>query len=203
MGFEDRKELERVKERLKKDGKNLNVQEVKNKDPLVIIKDLLNCHSNEEILGAIRAQNKNLLGQIPKEADRMDVRYRRKARNPLMTHVILQVSPQLWRIFTEAGALHVDIQRVKVEDHSPLVQCSKCLGYGHGRRFCRDSLDACSHCGGPHLRAECPEWMAAAAPTCCNCQKAKIADSGHNAFSQDCPVRKRWDALARSAIAYC
>ncbi|KAG6439040.1 hypothetical protein O3G_MSEX000433, partial [Manduca sexta] len=187
MGFEDRQELEKVKGKLLKEGKNLQVQEVKNKNPLVIIKDLLRCHTDEEIIEAIRAQNKQVLGQLDKEADRMEIRYRRKARNPLMVHVILQVSPQIWKRFTDTGALHIDVQRVRVEDQSPLVQCSRCLGYGHGRRFCHGSLDVCSHCGGSHLRTECPDWLAAATPTCCNCQKAKFTDTGHNAFSENCP----------------
>ncbi|KAG6465571.1 hypothetical protein O3G_MSEX015240 [Manduca sexta] len=203
IGCRYKEEINKIKEKIGKAGDKLSVQEIENKDPLIIVKDVLSCHKDEDILRAIRRQNKNILDKIEKSEDRMEIRYRKRARNPLMMHVVVKVSPQIWALTTEAGALHIDVQRVRVEDQSPLVQCSRCLGYGHGRRFCRVSLDVCSHCGGQHLRSDCPDWTAAVQPTCCNCQKAKMTDTSHNAFSRDCPVRKRWDTLARSAIAYC
>ncbi|XP_050676833.1 uncharacterized protein LOC126973533 [Leptidea sinapis] len=89
----------------------------------------------------------------------------------------MSVSPQIWKRVTENGQLHIDIQRIQVEDQSPLLQCTRCLGYGHGKRFCKEEVDSCSH------------------------SKADIND--HNAFSQSCPVRKQWDDLARSSVAYC
>ncbi|KAL4707899.1 hypothetical protein ACJJTC_013690 [Scirpophaga incertulas] len=42
-----------------------------------------------------------------------------------------------------------------------------------------------------------------ALPECRNCAKAGLEGTNHNAFSRECPVRARWDAIARSTVAYC
>lgn len=203
LGCRTREELGKVKDRLRTSGEVLQVEDIKNKDPLVILRDVLQYHSDGEILDALRAQNKHLFRGLSEEEDRMLVKFRRKTRNVLMNHVVLVVSPPLWNRMTREGTVCVDLQTVKVADQSPLVQCSRCLGYGHGKRFCRDPVDLCSHCGGPHLKSECAEWLARALPTCCNCQRASHVETGHNAFSSECPVRKRWETLARSTVAYC
>ncbi|CAH2086403.1 unnamed protein product [Euphydryas editha] len=124
-------------------------------------------------------------------------------RNPHTVHVVIGTSPTLWSRITGMGSVHVDLQRVRAEDQSPLVQCTRCLGYGHSKKFCKEPADGCSHCGGLHHKAECAEWVAGVPPTCRNCKKAKLESFEHNAFSSSCPVRKRWDELARSAVSYC
>lgn len=203
IGCRTQEEIGKVKERIKKAGSRLNVEEIKNKDPLVVLFGVLQSNTDEDILRALKKQNHHLLKDIPGEDDRMEVRFRRKARNPLTAHVVVRVSPPIWSRLTMVGMVHIDLQRVKVADQSPLVQCSLCLGYGHGKRFCSEPLEACSHCGGPHKRIDCADWIAEAPPSCCNCRKAKIDRTDHNAFSAECPVRRKWEALARSTIAYC
>ncbi|CAK1553836.1 unnamed protein product [Leptosia nina] len=81
-------------------------------------------------------QNKNITSSIAEEDFRVKEKYRRRARNSHEEHVVLQVSPKLWSALTTAGKIHVDLQKVYVEDQSPLVQCTRCLGFGHGRRNC-------------------------------------------------------------------
>lgn len=203
IGCGTREEMGRVKEKLKKAGRDLSVEEIKNKDPLVILKDVMKYNKDEEIIKGMKTQNRHLFLDIEGEEDRIEVKYRRKARNPLAEHVVLKVSPKIWSRLIDAGALHIDLQKVKVADQSPLIQCARCLGYGHGKRFCREPADVlvCSHCGGPHLKMECTQRLDA--PKCVNCAEAKIERVDHNAFSEECPVRRRWDALARAAVQYC
>ncbi|CAH2216679.1 jg22557 [Pararge aegeria aegeria] len=160
-------------------------------------------NSDEDILCALQRQNAHILGGVPEGEYRTVVRYRRRARNPLECHVVLQVSPPVWQSLTKTGKVHIDLQRVQVEDQSPLIQCTKCLAYGHGRKLCTEAVDQCSHCTGLHLRKDCPHWMAGDAATCCNCKGAKLDQGNHNAFSKDCPIRQNWDKLARSSVAYC
>lgn len=197
---EDRR---RIKERIEKAGERLIVEEVKNRDPLVVLKGVLKIHNDDEIKRALRNQNREVFGDLNNEDNRMEVKYRRKTRNPHTNDVILEVSPRIWRAATEGRTLRVDLQRVRVEDHSPLVQCSRCLGYGHSRKFCKDEIDICSHCGGPHLGADCPDRIVGEAPECVNCRRANIVNNRHNAFSNECTVRMRWDRIARATVAYC
>lgn len=201
LGFSSKEDQNKVKERL--EGNNLLVEEVKNKDPLLVLRDVLNTNTNEDILRSLRNQNKGIFQGLDDEEKQIEIKYRRKARNPHTCHIVISTSPKAWKRALEQGALHVDLQRVRVADQSPLVQCTRCLGYGHTKKYCKEATDLCGHCGGPHLRAECADWLAGATPACKNCSRAGRERTGHDAFDRDCPVRQKWDAIARSAIAYC
>lgn len=200
IGCEKKEDIEQIKDTLEKH--NFKVETKENKDPLVILRNVTTSITDREILTAIGKQNPELMDPIPMEQYRMKVRHRRKAKNPEENHVVLQVSPQVWQAMVSAGKLYVEFQRVAVFDLSPLVQCSRCLAFGHGKKWCTESVDLCSHCAGPHLRTECPSLQAGEEPTCKNCQQAKCPRTDHNAFDTHCPVRKKWDALARSSVAY-
>ncbi|KAL4702126.1 hypothetical protein ACJJTC_016668 [Scirpophaga incertulas] len=39
-------------------------------------------------------------------------------------------------------------------------------------------------------------------PSGVNCEEAKTGDSSHNAFSACCPIRRKWDSIARARVAY-
>ncbi|GBP21005.1 hypothetical protein EVAR_11036_1 [Eumeta japonica] len=60
-----------------------------------------------------------------------------RARNDLECHPVLEVSPELYHRLIKAGFVYVGLQRRPVWDQSLLVQCSRCLGYGHGKRFAK------------------------------------------------------------------
>lgn len=195
-------EREKVKKRLK-GTPELNVEDMRNKDPLLIFRDVLNYNEDEEVLRALKNQNKHVLGSIGESERRMKIVYRKRARNPHQCHIVARVSPQVWAGFLQERAAYIDLQKVGVADESPLVQCSRCLGYGHTKRYCKETEESCSHCGGPHKRTECQQWLQREPPRCCNCTRAGIDNVEHGAFEDQCPIRRKWDSLARAAIAYC
>lgn len=203
LGCHSKMELDHITKRLKESDESLRIEEAVNKLPLVVLKDVLSYNTDEDITRAILNQNSHLLEGLDKENTKMVVRYRKRARNPHENHVVMQVSPQIWQRLTEAGRVHIDMQRVKVFDQTPLMQCTRCLRFGHGKKQCTEEKDACSHCGGHHLRAECPSWRAGDPPSCRNCHQAKLDDIQHNAFSTDCITRRKWDKIARSSVSYC
>lgn len=203
IGCGSEEDRNKVKDKLDKAGGKLKTEEIKNKDPLVILKDVLACNTEEEVLGALRKQNQKIFEGLSEDEDRLEVKYRRKSRNAISNHIVLRVSPRLWNRLTEKETIRIDMQRIQVSDQSPLVQCSQCLGYGHTKRLCKEEKETCSHCAGPHKKAECPEWNAGTTPVCRNCASAKLGKTDHNAFSTECPVRRKWDALARAETAYC
>lgn len=169
----------------------------------MVLKNVLAYNSDNDILTALKNQNVHFLRDLPEEERVATVKYRRRARNPHETHVVLQVPPKLWRRLTEAGRLYVDMKSVHVTDQTQLVQCSRCLAYGHGKRLCLEQRDLCHHCGGDHLRVDCPDKAGGVQRSCVNCRRAKHADVLHAIYSDDCPVRKKWDALARITTIYC
>lgn len=205
LGCRTKQEIEKIKTKIEATGE-LRVENIKNKDPLVILYGVLKINTDDDIIKAIRTQNKYILSDITNENDRMTVKYKKKTRNPHTNHVVLQVSPPIWNRLIQARFLHIDLQKVRVADQSPLNQCSRCLGYGHGKSFCPEPTDlpaVCSHCGGSHTKMACDKWKDGTMPSCVNCTKAQLEKSDHNAFDVDCPVRKKFDSLARTAVAYC
>lgn len=66
---------------------NLVVKAMKN--PLIIILDVLSCHSDAEVAMALQRQNAHLIGDIPTEEMRIWVKYRHRTRDPHTFHVIL------------------------------------------------------------------------------------------------------------------
>lgn len=203
VGCKTEEERQIIKDRLKKAEGHLTVEEVKNKDPLVILRDVFLFNTDEDVLKALKIQNKSVLRGLDDTDIKMEIAYKKKTRNPHTNHIIMRVSPKVWQRLVDAGTVQVDLQRVRVLDQSPLVQCSLCLGYGHGKRFCKDKVEKCSHCGGPHMKTECADWLAGSAPSCCNCMHAKLDRTEHSAFDRDCPIRKKWEVLARATVAYC
>ncbi|GBP97793.1 hypothetical protein EVAR_90926_1 [Eumeta japonica] len=83
---------------------------------------------------------------------------------PLECHPVLEVSPALYTRLIKTGYVYVGLQRRPVWDQSPLVQCSRCLGFGHSKKWCREQNDKCAHCGGDHTGPTCPDRKAAQPP---------------------------------------
>ncbi|CAH2087535.1 unnamed protein product [Euphydryas editha] len=75
-----------------------------------------------------------------------------------------------------------DLQRVKAQDQSPVGQCTRCLAYGLGRKYCKDPADlrVCSHSSGSHLKSKCADWLAGSSPSCRKYRKARLELSRKN-----------------------
>ncbi|CAG9782426.1 unnamed protein product [Diatraea saccharalis] len=200
IGCETTEQINKIEDKIKH-SKGLKVEKITNKDPLVIIKDIFNGIEDEEMLKAVKDQNSSIFQGLNEEETKMRIKFKKSARNRNTTHVALQIKPVLWQRMTGAGYLHIDLQRVRVEDQSPVIQCTKCLEFGHGRKFCTESADRCSHCGGSHHRTDCPD-RDEKPPRCHNCSRSELQDTSHNTFARECPVRAKWDFLARATTAY-
>ena len=203
MSFERKEDRDKVTDRLKKKGTDLTVEKVRNKNPLLILRGVLLVNTDEDVLRALKNQNGDVFHGLDGERAKVEIKYRKRARNPHTGHIVLSVSPIIWQRVTAKGHVHIDLQRIKAEDQTPLIQCTRCLGFGHTKKYCEDSVDVCSHCGGPHLRSECADWLAGEPAVCRNCKKINSAQAEHNAFSTECPQRRKWDDLARATVAYC
>lgn len=132
-------------------------REHRKQGPLIILKDVLKMNCDEDIIKANRKQNTHLWEGLAEGDFRVVVRYSKNARNQHLQHLVVQVSPQMWSRVTIAGHLYIDMQRVRVYDQSPLIQCTRCLAYGHSKKACRETGDACAHCGSQHVKAGCPQ----------------------------------------------
>ncbi|GBO98768.1 hypothetical protein EVAR_252_1 [Eumeta japonica] len=185
--------IKRIETRIKIKSKDLQVSKPEPSLPLVIIRDVLKVNSDQQIIESLKRQN----GHATEGLDWGKVEAR------VECHPVLEVSPALYTRLIKAGFVYVGLQRRPVWDQSPLVQCSRCLGFGHSKKYCREQNDKCAHCGSDHTGPLCPGRKAAQSPKCINCTRACCEDVAHSAFSQECGVRAKWDAIARTKVAYC
>ncbi|CAH2058241.1 unnamed protein product, partial [Iphiclides podalirius] len=153
-------------------NKELKAEVAKANNPLAIVRDVLAYHSDAEILQNIISQNKHLLQDIDMKTCVLRVKYRKKARNPLECHPVLELSPSVYRRLIEEGKIYIGLQRRPIFDHSPLVQCTKCLGFGHTRGVCQEKDKLCSHCGEAHKWEKCPSRLDGLPPKCKNCKES-------------------------------
>lgn len=73
----------KIKERIEGAGRRLVCEEVSNKDPLIVLKSLLQINSEADVLQAMRKQNQHIFRDIDPKDDRIEIKYQRRARNPL------------------------------------------------------------------------------------------------------------------------
>lgn len=123
-------------------------------------------------------------------------------KNTILSNFPILLGQSKWGDDKNDSNNNIDVQRLIVEDHSPLRQCTKCLAFGHGRKHCEAESDLCSHCGGSHLRAQCSGYREGTSPHCNNCAMAKRQDCQHDAFSGSCSIRAKWDNIARAGTQY-
>ncbi|GBP82534.1 hypothetical protein EVAR_91659_1 [Eumeta japonica] len=147
--------------------------------PTVVIRDVLKINTDEDIVESLRTQNKHIADGLDWSRERAKVCYRRRARNDLECHPVLEVTTELYKRLIKAAYVYVGLQRRPVWDQSPLAQCSHCLGYGHSRRFCKEASEKCAHCGGDHVSAKCQSRSAGEPPRCINCPPAPGLTSPH------------------------
>lgn len=199
-----KEDLKLVRDKVEGD-KKLTVQEPKPANPLACIRGVLSINTDVEIVELIKAQNKHLLQDIEVDRQTIKMRYRRRARNPHECHPVLELSPAVWKRFLEAEKVHIGMQRCRVEDQSPLVQCTRCLAYGHSKSVCKAEKETCSYCGETHTGRNCPSKSDGKSPVCINCKIAKREgkEVSHVAFSDECQEKVKWDNIARSKVSYC
>lgn len=205
LSCEKEEDAKRLHENIKTNA-TLKVKKATTMNPLVRVVNVLSYHTDTEIVENIKAQNKKLFSDLAPVQSTMKVRYRKRARNELQCHPVLEVSPELHKRMLEEGSVHIGLQKRLVEDQSPLVQCAKCLGYGHTKALCKESQQLCNYCGGQHSWQECRNREQGNPPRCKNCVRAKADTSEsapHVAFDPSCPQWQIWDGIARSKIAYC
>ncbi|GBP08080.1 hypothetical protein EVAR_39397_1 [Eumeta japonica] len=131
----------KIEERLKIRGADIKVTKGEKKLPTVVIRDVPKVNTDEDIVRSLRTQNKHIADGLDWSRERAKVCYRRRARNDLECHPVLEVTTELYKRLIKAAYVYVGLQRRPVWDQSPLAQCSNCLGYGHSRRFCKEASE--------------------------------------------------------------
>lgn len=162
--------------------------------PMVELKGLYAETPVDDLLDMIKHQNEPIKSLITDDGD-MVLKFQRRNKNQKLYNAVLMVTPRIWHKMLELGTINVDHQRVHVEEFVPLLQCYKCLQFGHTLKRCTSEHAACSHCGGNnHSFSNCAQ-KDKKTPSCFNClgHNHKYGTSkkvDHGATSYFCPIRQ-------------
>jgi hypothetical protein len=173
----------------------LEARDAEKRNPLVVFKGLLKGITEEDFNESLKMQNKHL-----DISESIKFKYKRKNRHSLLINIVCQVSVNTWRKLTEVGKVHVGFTRVTVENESPLVQCFKCLKFGHTQTHCNQDEWNCAKCGEKHDTRDCRATNNT--PKCLNCAERGRDDHQHMALSYLCQVRKFYERLAIDSTNY-
>jgi hypothetical protein len=169
----------------------LTAHEGRRLKPAVILKGVEKDIKPEEVAEMILQQNDTIF----EAAKNTEIKVLRTSqnRNNNLKNVIVSVSPDVRTAMLLQGRVCIGFQRVFVEDSCPLLQCFKCMGFGHTAARCVEKKDRCLHCAGEHKSLACTKKEIPAEHRCWNCHKmakGRTVDA-HRANSKTCPFRNK------------
>lgn len=197
VGCDSVSDQKKLQESLMELGIGLTAETRPLKNPLLRMIGVTNDLTNERIVEAIHAQNKGLLGDLATEHQEIRVVRRVRGRIREVSNIIIQVGPKLWTRLRDRK-IRVGFQAIPVYDQTPVIQCYRCLEFGHVARHCKGQV-ACGHCAEAHETRSCMKRESD--PLCKNCT-SKHRPSGHPAYSSQCPEWQKWDKLTRRSTDY-
>lgn len=176
--------------------------------PMIVVKGISNDISPDHLVDIITNQN-DFIKNMSSDQNDLIFKFKRGNRNKSLYNAVFMVSPSLWRAIIERGRLNVDHQRIHVEEFSPLLQCFKCLQFGHTRNRCTHEGSICSHCSSmTHDFKGCPFKQNKNQIDCYNCiqyhKKHNLQNlkTDHSATSDACPRRVFMLEKLRERIDY-
>ena len=174
-------------------NKNINAEEAKRRNPMVIIKGVDNSIKSEELINLIRHQNPSVDSAFKQEGD-IRLCFTRENKNKNLYNAVIETTPGVRRSIVELKRLNIDYKRIHASDFSPFVQCYRCLQFGHTTKKCNATDTPCSHCASKeHTYKECPDKEDAIKIRCYNCHahnvrnNASVNDSHSATSAKNCP----------------
>ncbi|KAJ2951855.1 hypothetical protein O0L34_g4094 [Tuta absoluta] len=176
--------------------------------PMLILKGISLETPPEELSQLISKQNEQIKNLTTGQDD-LVFKFKRSNRNEHLYNAVFLTTPAIWRVAIAAGKINVDHQRIHVEEYVPLLQCYKCLQFGHTRIRCTKEDMVCSHCAAKtHNFKDCPVKRDKSKLSCYNCEtrskrhNISLTMTNHSATSNDCPKVSLMTEKLRSRIDY-
>lgn len=111
--------------------------------------------------------------------------------NSNSTSCVIEVSPQVRNYVMRSKVIYLRFSAYRFADHVRIIQCYKCLSFGHFARECR-SAPACGRCAGDHETRGCT--LAEGPVKCRNCLRggSSPSNAAHAAIdATNCPILAR------------
>jgi hypothetical protein len=193
----DKMSLDKLSKNIAETCSGINVSSPEPLRAIIALNGVEEGECNEGLLERILAQNP-ILDKLMDESGRMKedcmkvVRCLRLASKKEQRRVLLSVNGEARKILNEIGHVYVGFRRIRVVDNTPLLQCFKCLGFGHTTKVCKNEKERCMNCAGEHDTRKCQVKEDKDKHVCFNCKTyMRGVDSNHRASSWECPFYKR------------
>lgn len=147
-----------------------------------------------ESLSETIVKSNSWLQRLVEEGEKFEVLFSYKVRD--LGSIVCKISPRIREeIIRQGSSIKIENRFCRVKDRFHIVQCSKCLAFGHKGSACSEYDVSCDHCSGAHLFKDCPHKDDMEKLTCSNCKESKKNkfsmhpdDLKHSARSFNCPL---------------
>ncbi|KAJ8945531.1 hypothetical protein NQ318_020376 [Aromia moschata] len=175
----------------------MEIRETMKIDPMVYITGIDKGYEDEEFITELVLQNERYFEGMNIEDIKRKTKIisRRQCRNEQKENIILQTTPDIFRIIIKTEDLRFNVMKLYAEEYSQLAICFKCCGYGHVTKYCTVTKSTCYVCGGEHDESQCSGQEV----ECTNCKRLKLEPRKHSARDPNCPAYRRRLEVARRA----
>lgn len=208
VDFDSEAHLQATLQKIGESNPYITAEVSKKLKPMFIVKGVNSEISPDELKSIIINQNDFIKSSI-KDHNDLTFKFKRPNRNNKLYNAVFMTTPHIWRDIFKSEKLNVDHQRLHFEEFIPLLQCFKCLSYGHTRKFCTNSDTLCSHCSeSGHEFKDCPVKKDLSKVTCYHCKTFAEKSKGssdkikHSATSDICPRKQSMVVRTRSRVDY-
>ncbi|CAH4026751.1 unnamed protein product [Pieris brassicae] len=129
---------------------NIQTQEEKRIDPMIILKGISKNTPEADLINTIKYQNPTLTRHTFQHCIANN-------RNSTLYNAVQHTTPSAWKAFADLGRINIGMQRVHCGNFSPFRQCQNCLNFGHTKSRCPATTPTCAKCSAHHPTAECKE----------------------------------------------
>lgn len=133
------------------------------------------------------------LQEMSDEGEKFEILFTYKAK--ALGSAVCKVSPNIRDAIIQRGnTIKIGMRCCPVKDRIHVLQCGKCMSFGHKATNCKKDKYTCAWCADDHKTNDCTKKNVESSHRCANCSKMLADDfetaSYHNAFSKHCPFFK-------------
>ncbi|KAG7295390.1 hypothetical protein JYU34_022439 [Plutella xylostella] len=191
ISTERKEDIQKLKQCEKFNSSGLTISEVSKRKPRIVIIDVPNNLSNNQVIDYLYEQN--IADHFPNSeresiVSNIKLSHLSGKKGGLYSNYILEVPADVRKLLISQRRVYLHWSSCPVRDYTYVSRCFKCQQYGHSAKFCREPESTCGHCGQVgHTIKECPQTTEP--PVCATCLRFK-KPSDHKTGEEACPARK-------------
>ena len=175
---------QKLNESLTKSVKNVEIKNITNTDPMVMITGILKGFTPHDFIKEFVYENHDLIDTFGDNVeDCFKFITKRDCRNNTKENWIYQIPPEIFKWLIRNNCLTFDMCPVYVNEYTNVALCFKCCLFGHVAKHCTSS-ECCHKCGGAHNFTNCTTTVY----DCPNCKRSNLTPRNHTARDTTCPV---------------